>query len=56
LLDEPTITLDTQGVSWYRKLLQDYALGKKLVIIASNVEEDVRGCSQQLDILAYKKG
>jgi ABC-type multidrug transport system ATPase subunit len=55
LLDEPTITLDTQGISWYRMLLQDYALGKKLVIIASNVEEDVRGCSQQLDILAYKK-
>jgi ABC-type multidrug transport system ATPase subunit len=56
LLDEPTITLDTQGISWYRKLLQDYALGKKLVIIASNVEEDVRGCNRKLDILEYKKG
>jgi ABC-type multidrug transport system ATPase subunit len=55
LLDEPTITLDREGVAWYREMLKEYALGKKLVVIASNVEEDVQGCKQRLNILDFKK-
>lgn len=54
LLDEPTITLDREGIAWYRALLQNYALGEKLLIIASNVEEDVAVCTERLDILQYK--
>ena len=54
LLDEPSITLDREGVNWYRGLLRDYALGKKLLVIASNVEEDVQDCSQRLSIADFK--
>lgn len=54
LLDEPTITLDQTGVSWYRDLLENYALNKRLVIIASNVLSDFEGCEHQLNILDYK--
>ena len=54
LLDEPTITLDRQGVAWYQGLLQKYALGKRLFIVASNVKEDYQFCSQYLRITDYK--
>jgi len=54
LLDEPTITLDREGVAWYGHLLEQYALGKRLVVIASNVEEDLAGCQERVDILQYK--
>jgi len=55
LLDEPTITLDRNAVEWYVELLKEYAYSKdRLTIIASNVEEDFQGCTEQLDILNYK--
>lgn len=54
LLDEPSITLDREGVNWYRNLLKEYALGKKLVVIASNIEEDVQDCSQSINITDFK--
>jgi len=54
LLDEPGITLDKEGLNWYRTLLKDYALGKKLVVIASNVEEDVQECNQSINITDFK--
>lgn len=54
LLDEPSITLDREGVNWYRNLLKEYALGKKLVVIASNVEEDLQDCDQSISITDFK--
>jgi ABC-type multidrug transport system ATPase subunit len=54
LLDEPTITLDSAGVAWYRTLLTDFAFGKRTVIIASNVSNDYDGCNNLIDILQYK--
>ncbi len=54
LLDEPTITLDQAGVRWYRNLLEEYALKKRLVVIASNVVSDFEGCEHELNILDYK--
>jgi ABC-type multidrug transport system ATPase subunit len=54
LLDEPTITLDQAGVQWYRNLLENHALGKRMVIIASNVLSDFEGCDKQLNIVDYK--
>lgn len=54
LLDEPTVTLDQQGVHWYQELITQYAFGKRLVVIASNVEKDLEGCEERLSILDYK--
>ncbi len=55
LLDEPTITLDSNAIDWYGRLLQKYAYApNRLTIIASNVEEDFKGCTQQINILDYK--
>ena len=54
LLDEPTATLDRQGVDWYQSLIREFA-GNRLVIVASNVEEDFFFCEERVSILDFKK-
>lgn len=54
LLDEPTITLDRDGISWYRNMLENYAFNQRLLIIASNVLEDIEGCSKVLEMKDLK--
>ena len=54
LLDEPTITLDREGISWYREMLEKYAFNQRLLIIASNVMEDIEGCSKRLEMKDLK--
>lgn len=53
LLDEPTTNLDTEGMQWYRSLIDRFAL-KRTLIIASNVDVDFDFCEQRVDILEYK--
>ena len=53
LLDEPTTNLDTEGVEWYRSLIDEFAQDR-LLIIASNVDVDFDFCDTKVDILAYK--
>lgn len=53
LLDEPTITLDEEGVAWYKALLNAHSKDK-LVIVATNVAADTDGCCEKLQILDYK--
>lgn len=54
LLDEPTATLDRQGVEWYQNLIREFA-GNRLVIVASNVEEDFFFCKEKVNILDFKR-
>jgi ABC-type multidrug transport system ATPase subunit len=54
LLDEPTITLDREGISWYREMLEKYAFNQRLLIVASNVMEDIEGCSKILEMKDLK--
>lgn len=53
LLDEPTTNLDRQGVAWYLGLVGQFASGR-LIVVASNVEEDFSFCSHHIDILRFK--
>lgn len=53
LLDEPTTNLDQQGTYWYQKLIEDFA-ENRLVVIASNVETDLRYCKSRINILDFK--
>ncbi len=53
LLDEPTTNLDRQGVAWYLDLVERFAQNR-LIIVASNVEEDYGFCDKQLNILDFK--
>ncbi len=54
LLDEPGTNLDRQGMAWYLGLVEKY-VAKRLLIVASNVEEDFGFCTQRIDILQFKK-
>ncbi|PSR14587.1 MAG: ABC transporter ATP-binding protein [Bacteroidetes bacterium] len=53
LLDEPTTNLDVQGVAWYHQLLNQFAQDR-LLVIASNVPDDYRVCTEEVAILDYK--
>lgn len=53
LLDEPTTNLDTEGVQWYRQLIETYTAGRTLVI-ASNVDVDFDFCEHRIDVRQYK--
>jgi ABC-type multidrug transport system ATPase subunit len=54
LLDEPTITLDNQAISWFVSLLRNFRPTSRLVLIASNVESDFIDCAAELDLKIFK--
>lgn len=54
MLDEPTSNLDTQGIDWYRDLVQRFAAGR-LTIVCSNQLHEYDFCKHQLHIADYKK-
>lgn len=55
LLDEPTTNLDEQGIEWYLRLIQQFALDKdRTTIVASNIEHDYSFCNEHIHILDYK--
>lgn len=49
LLDEPTVTLDTDAVAWFHEQLLAHR-ADRLVVIASNDAEDLRHCSRILSL------
>lgn len=53
LLDEPGTNLDREGIQWYHNLLETYQ-SDRLVVIASNQEEDLARCNKHLNIMDYK--
>jgi len=52
LLDEPCTNLDRHAKNWFFKKLSENE--NKLIIIASNEEEEINFCKNQLSILDYK--
>ncbi len=52
LLDEPTSNLDEKAKFWFKEKLM--TLPDKLIIIASNEQEEINQCTQNLSILDYK--
>ena len=52
-LDEPTTNLDRQGMNWYKSLIEQFKKDR-LIIVASNIEEDYYFCQEHLSILDYK--
>ncbi len=53
LLDEPTTNLDLNAVAWFKRLVEQYA-GNRLLVIASNDPGDLELCQEQINILDYK--
>lgn len=53
LLDEPCTNLDEAGVQLYYKMLNEFTKSR-LVIIASNDEQEYRYCNERISISDYK--
>lgn len=53
LLDEPTSNLDEEGIDLYYHLIDNYQLGRTIVI-ASNEERDFKHCQEILDVNQWK--
>jgi ABC-type multidrug transport system ATPase subunit len=53
MLDEPTSNLDTQGIEWYRDLVQQFS-ANRLTIVCSNQLHEYDFCQYQLNIADYK--
>ncbi len=49
LLDEPTTTLDQEARGWFQQHLAQQMAGR-LVVIATNVEEDLQHCTHFIDM------
>jgi ABC-type multidrug transport system ATPase subunit len=53
LLDEPTTNLDTQGLSWYLKLIQQYSPGR-IIVICSNDPREYDFCEKKITLEDFK--
>ena len=53
LLDEPTTNLDNDGIILYKNLIKDQ-IGKRLIIISSNVEQEYDFCREQIRMETHK--
>ena len=53
LLDEPCTNLDNTGIDLYHALLEEFATNK-LLVICSNDEQEIRTCTERIDIRDYK--
>lgn len=52
ILDEPTSNLDDFGKQWYQDILSRY-LGQRTLIIASNEKDDLKICTEVLEMANY---
>jgi ABC-type multidrug transport system ATPase subunit len=52
ILDEPTSHLDEQGKAWFYKHLKEQ-IGKKMIFIASNQEEETQYCTSSINIPSF---
>lgn len=54
LLDEPCTNLDAQNIAWYQEFLESETKDK-LVIIASNHDEEYKQCKEIIEIEKWKR-
>ncbi len=53
LLDEPATNLDAAGVAWYHELVAE-TKGDRLIVVASNREDEYGFCSEYLSMSDWK--
>ncbi|MEZ5056578.1 MAG: ATP-binding cassette domain-containing protein [Saprospiraceae bacterium] len=52
-LDEPTTNLDREGIAWYKSLIDRFGKNR-LLVVASNVEEDYGFCEERVEVGEWK--
>ena len=48
LLDEPTSNLDKEGIQFYHQLIQEFAIGKTIIVASNYVEREYAFCDSEL--------
>lgn len=54
-LDEPLSNLDSNGVSWYKKMIDTYAKEKTIVVCSNAIKDEFGFCEKELNIADYKR-
>lgn len=53
ILDEPVNGLDTEGIRWIRKLMQDLAADGRTIFVASNVMAEIQQTADRLIVIGH---
>ena len=53
-LDEPTTNLDATVISWYQKLITDYASEKTIIVCSNSIKEEYTFCDRIITMEDFK--
>jgi ABC-type multidrug transport system ATPase subunit len=53
-LDEPTTNLDATVISWYQKLIADYASEKTIIVCSNSIKEEYAFCERTITMEDFK--
>lgn len=54
LLDEPCSNLDTEGVEWYQKLVNDYSRDRLIIVCSNRQKDEYFYCNKEILVDDYK--
>ncbi len=54
LLDEPCSNLDTNAISWYQNMINEFAKNKTVIVCSNAVKEEYLFCTNKIEIENYK--
>lgn len=53
-LDEPLSNLDSNGIAWYKKMIEAYAKDKTIIVCSNAIRDEYGFCEKELNIADYK--
>ncbi len=54
LLDEPCSNLDANAITWYQKMIANFAQHKTILVCSNTVKEEYSFCTDKIEIENYK--
>lgn len=54
LLDEPTINLDSNGISWYQQMINNHSQNRTIIVASNKVKDDYFFCNREIIMESYK--
>lgn len=54
LLDEPTTNLDENGINWYKKMIEQFAQNRLVVVASNKIKDEYSFCTREIQIENYK--
>ena len=53
-LDEPTTNLDTTVISWYKNLIEKYAMHKTIIVCSNSIKDEYAFCEKVITMEDFK--